>query len=68
MPFFKVRCYVAGKSDENPRKVEANNKLEAAEGVCGGPLVEGAKPGNLRAVVWPLDNPNDTTSFSSRTQ
>ena len=68
MPFFMVKCYVGAKSDENPRKVEANNKLEAAEDVCGGPLVEGAKPGNLRAIVWPLDKPGDTTSFSHRNQ
>ncbi len=68
MPFFMVRCYVAGKSDENPQKVEANDKLETAEKICGGPLKEWGKLGNLRAVVWPLDNPNDTTSFRGRDQ
>ncbi len=68
MPFFMVRCYVAGKSDENPQKVEANDKLEAAEKICGGPLKEWGKLGNLRAVVWPLDNPNGTTSFRGRDQ
>ena len=66
MPFFMVKSYVGGKSDENPRKVEAHDKLQAAEDVCGGPLVEGAKLGNLRATVWPLDNPNNKTTFSER--
>ncbi len=68
MPFFIVKCYVAGISDENPRKIEASDKLEAAENVCGGPLIEGAKLGNLRAVVWPLDKPSDKTSFRNRDQ
>ncbi len=68
MPFFMVKCYVNGKSDDNPRKIEANDKLKAAEKVCGGPLIERAGLGNLRAVVWPLDKPNDTTSFSGRNQ
>ncbi len=67
MPFFIVRCYTGGKSDEDSRKVEAHDKLQAAEDVCGGPLIEGpAKPGNLRATVRPLDNPNDVATFRER--
>ncbi len=42
MPFFIVTCYAGGKSDENPRGVEAYDELQAAEDVCGGPLIEGS--------------------------
>lgn len=63
MPMFMVKCYSAGESDETPIKTEAKDKLEAAEKICGGSLIEGAKLGNLRATVWPLDNPSDSTSF-----
>ena len=67
MPFFMVTCFSGGKPDEAPRKVEAHDKLQAAEDVCGGPLIEGpAKPGNLRATVRPLDNPNDVATFRER--
>ncbi len=67
MPFFIVACFADGKSDENPRRVEAHDKLQAAEDVCGGSLIEGpAKLGNLRATVRPLDNPNDVTTFRER--
>ncbi len=66
MPFFIVRCYTGGKSDEDPRKVEAHNKLQAAEDVCGGPLIEGAIPGNIRATVRPVDNLNDVATFRER--
>jgi len=66
MPFFIVTCYTGGKSDES-RKVEAHDKQQAAEDVCGGPLIEGAaKPGNLRATVRSLDNPNDVATFRER--
>ncbi len=64
MPLFMVKCYVKGKTNKDARKVEAQDKLQAAVNVCGGPLKEGAKLENLRAVVWPLDNPNDVTSFA----
>ncbi len=67
MPFFMVKSYVGGKSDENPRKVEAHDKLQAAEDVCGGPLIEGTTNlGNLRATVRPLDNPKDVATFTKR--
>ena len=67
MPFFMVRCFVGGKSDEDPRKVEAHDKLQAAEDVCGGPLIEGpTNLGNLRAQVRPLDNPHDVATFRER--
>ncbi len=69
MPFFMVRCYDGGISDEKEaRKIEAKTPLEAAEKICGGPLTAGGTPGQLRAVVWPLDKPNDTASFSRRDQ
>ncbi len=63
MPIFMVKCYVEGKSDENPRKIEAKNALEAAEKICNGSLVANGKLGQLRAVVSPLENPNDKTTF-----
>ena len=64
MPIFMVSGYVGGKSDEIvTRKIEAKDALEAAEKVCGGPLIAGGKLGQLRAVVSPLDKPNDTTTF-----
>ncbi len=67
MPIFMVRCYVGGKPDEYKfRTIEAKDVLEAAEKVCGGPLIEGAKPGNLRAVVWLLDKPSEKTAFRDR--
>ena len=55
MPRFKVMCYDRGRWDcQEPRIVEARNAKEAAEKVCGGPLIRGSdKPGNLRAKVWP---------------
>lgn len=69
MPIFMVRCYVGGKSDENEaRKIEAKDVLEAAEKVCGGPLIAGGKLGQLRAVVSPLDKPNDKTAFRVQNQ
>ncbi len=67
MPFFIVRCYTGGKSDEDPRKVEAHNKLQAAEDVCGGPLIEGpTNLGILRATVRPLYKPKDVATFRER--
>jgi hypothetical protein len=39
-----------------PRVVEAHDEKEAAEKVCGAPLVPGSvSPRNLRAKVWPAD-------------
>ena len=54
MQSFKVICYEAGKWDGiGPRDIEAQDEREAAESVCGGPLIEAGKPGQLRAEVWP---------------
>ena len=55
MPRFKVMTYDRGRWDYlEPRIVEARNAKEAAEKVCGSPLIKGSdKPGNLRAKVWP---------------
>lgn len=64
MPIFMVRCYVRAVSDGNEaRKIEAKDALEAAEKVCGGPLIEGGKPGQFRAVVSPLDKPSVKKPF-----
>ncbi len=41
MPRFKVRCFEAGKWDEiEPRDIEAQDEHEAAERICGEPLIE----------------------------
>jgi hypothetical protein len=55
VPRFKVMTYDRGKWDYlEPRIVEARNAKEAAEKVCGSPLIKGSgKLGNLRAKVWP---------------
>ena len=63
MPFFMVKCYAGGKAKGHPRKVEARDALEAAEKICNGSLVANGKLGQLRAVVSPLENPNDKTTF-----
>ncbi len=64
MPRYKVRCYESGKWDEiEPRDIEAQNEREAAESVCGGPLLEAGKLGQLRAVVSPLAKPGHKTAF-----
>ncbi len=64
MPLFMVRCYEGGISDKKKtRKIEAKNEREAAESVCGGPLLEAGKLGQLRAVVSPLAKPGDKRAF-----
>lgn len=59
MQSFKVKCYEAAIWDKiEPRDIEAQDEQEAAERVCGGPLVEGrGKPGQLRAEVWATAKP-----------
>ena len=69
MPFFMVKCYAGGKEKRGgPRKVEARNALEAAEEICGGPLIEGAKPGNMRAEVLALEKPRPMTVYRNKTE
>ena len=64
MPRFMVRCYEGGIWDNiEPRDIEAQDEREAAESVCGGPLVEAGKPGLLRAEVWPLSSPSAKKLF-----
>lgn len=66
MPRFKVRCYESGIWDEaEPRDIEARDEREAAENVCGrgDRLIEGGKPGQLRAQVWLPSSPGKKTHF-----
>ena len=64
MQSFKVRCYEAAKWDWiEPRDIEAQDEREAAEIVCGGPLIEAGKPGQLRAQVWPASKPSARKMF-----
>ena len=69
MPRFKVICYESGKWDKiDPRDIEAQDEQEAAESVCGGPLVEAGKLGQLRAEVWPVALPHKRKLFYVRSQ
>ncbi len=64
MPRFKVRCYERAIWDGiEPRDIEAQDEQEAAEIVCGTPLIEGGKPGQLRAEVWPPFSPSAKKLF-----
>ena len=64
MQSFKVICYDAAKWDGiGPRDIEAQDEREAAESVCGGPLIEAGKPGQLRAEVWPASKPKEKKLF-----
>ena len=59
MPIYRVKCYKAGEWDKKDDiEIEADNELEAAEKVCGEPLLEGSsKPGLYRVEVWKAGNP-----------
>ena len=64
MPIFKVECFDAGiKDGKGVREVEATNEQEAAELVCGGPLRDGGKLGQLRAQVYPPAAPKAKKLF-----
>lgn len=64
MPLFMVQCYEGGKWDgKDQRRIEAESALEAAEAVCGEPLAEGAKLGDLRAQVTSLQKPMQKVVF-----
>lgn len=64
MQAFKVRCFNAGIWDgHEPRDVEANNALEAAERICGAPLIEAGKIGSFRAEVYVASAPNVKKQF-----
>ena len=69
MPRFKVRCYESGKWDEiEPRDIEAQDEQEAAESVCGGPLLEAGKLGQLRVEVWTPSSPDAKKQFYVQAQ
>lgn len=64
MPIYHVKCYESGRwDDQKPREVEANDAKEAAEAVCGEPLRDAGKLGQLRAQVWPQGSPGDKRLF-----
>ena len=68
MPFFMVKCYAGGKAKGHFSRVEARDALEAAEKICGGSLIEGAKPGNIRAEVLSLEKPRPMTAYRYKTE
>ena len=65
MPIFTVWCYVGGKRND-PRRIEAKDALDAAENVCGGPLIEGSKPGTILAEVLAQDKPRPKTTYRAK--
>ena len=69
MPTFMVRCYQDAKPQAEYQKIQADSPHEAAEKHCGVPLnkIQGANPGNLRAVVMFQENGRDRKlSFAAR--
>ena len=67
MPRFKVRCYESAIWDKiEPRDIEAQDEQEAAESVCGEPLLDAGKHGQLRAEVWPPASPRKKKLFFVR--
>jgi hypothetical protein len=67
MSRFMVRCYSAGKWDRlEPRELEAENELQAAQQACGVELADAGKPGQLRAQVWPSGSPGKKSMFYDR--
>lgn len=64
MPYFKVRCFEGAIWDKKePSDIEAQDEKEAAERVCGRPLSEGGKPGQLRAQVSLVSKPSEKKMF-----
>ncbi len=69
MQHFMVKCYHDGKWDKmDPREIEGKDERDAAERVCGGPLLEAGKTGQLRAQVWPVSKPSAKKMFYVPTQ
>ena len=68
MPLFRVTCHKHGKWDgADPQEVEAEDEKAAAEKICGGPLVEVVKHGQLSAEVWPVSKPPVRKKFYGQT-
>ena len=66
---FMVLCWQDAKPQGEYQKIQADSPHEAAEKHCGVPLneIQGANPGNLRAVVKFQENGrNRTLSFAAR--
>ena len=64
MQEFRVVCYKEGEWDNaNARVVEAQDEQEAAERVCGRPVIARGKIGQLRAQVSPASKPAARTMF-----
>jgi hypothetical protein len=55
---YRVVCFYQGVWDgKEAVEHEATSEMDAAEAVCGTPLVEAGKPGQLRAQVTPTAAP-----------
>ena len=67
MPSFRVlRFDLNAKMSAEHRNVEAQDEREAAERVCGAPLIDVGKPGQLRAQVNLEGKPSNRTMFYVR--
>ena len=55
MPLYRVRRFDGHKWDEGERRIKADNEKDAAEGICGVPLVDKGDPIQLRAQVSPVE-------------
>lgn len=66
---WKVRTYQAGVWDEKPpRVIDAETSEQAAELVCGVPMIAGPGPyGTYRAAVWRPEDITDVRYFYVRT-
>jgi hypothetical protein len=68
MTEFTVQC-VTWREKEfeviKTRRVEAQNERQAAEMVCGGPLIQGETGARLRALVWPTALPAAIMPFAA---
>lgn len=68
MTWFTVQCLVSKNEKFEVTKtirIEAQNDRQAAEMVCGGPLLPGETGPRLRAVVWPIAMPSAITTFAA---
>lgn len=64
MPYFYVMCFEGGIWDKrDAQRVRARSGQEAAERVCGEPLVECNVLGQLRTQATAVARPNRKTTF-----
>jgi hypothetical protein len=61
---YRVVCFREGAWDgKEAVEREATSEMDAAEAICGTPLVEAGKPSQLRAQVTPMAAPAEKKLF-----